>query len=139
MATAIVDAGPLVAFLDKAEAHHRRVVEQLKVLETPLLVCEAVLAESWHILRGRPAAGDVLLSFLEEETLSVAFHIEDHLAEVRRLLRKYRDVPMSLADACIVRMAEIHHRAAVFTLDSDFAIYRRDGRKPIALISPSAS
>jgi len=56
-----------------------------------------------------------------------------------RLLRKYRDIRMSLADACIVRMAEIYDEAAVFTLDSDFAVYRKNGRSPIDLIHPSVN
>ena len=53
------------------------------------------------------------------------------------IVDKYRDRPMSLADACIVRMAELHDAHAVFTLDSDFSVYRKHGRTPLALIHPS--
>jgi predicted nucleic acid-binding protein len=137
MHAAILDTGPLVAFLDRAERHHRWVVERVDELEGPLLVCEPVLAESMHLLARLPPAQDALLGLLENGALSVAFHIEDHVSELRRLLRKYRDQPMSLADACIVRMAELYDRHAVLTLDSDFSVYRRHGRLSLTLIHPA--
>src|SRR5262245_56301906 len=120
MVAAIVDTGPLVALFDATDAYHRWAVEQLAVLEPPLLICEPVLTESLHILKRQPAAQDMVLELLDDRTLRVAFHVEDHIASVRRLHRKYRDVPMSLADACIVLMAEMNERHRVFTLDSDF-------------------
>jgi len=55
---------------------------------------------------------------------------------VGRLLRKYADRPMSLADACLVRLAELNDTASVLTIDGDFAVYRKHGRRAIALISP---
>jgi hypothetical protein len=70
--------------------------------------------------------------------LSVAFRLDEHLGQLRKLLQKYRDTPMSLADACILRMSEIHDRHAVLTLDSDFLVYRRHGRTSLALIHPAA-
>lgn len=76
--------------------------------------------------------------FLQNGALSIAFQIEGHVSALRKLLEKYRDVPMSLVDACIVRMAEIHEHHAVFTLDSDFSIYRKQGRVPLTLICPAA-
>ena len=70
--------------------------------------------------------------------LSVAFRLDEHLGALRKLLQKCRDTPMSLADACIIRMSEIHDRHAVLTLDSDFSIYRKHGRASLALIHPTA-
>lgn len=136
MVAAIVDAGPLVAYFDVAETHHFWAVEQVKVLDSPLLVCEPVLTEVLHILRRRPIAQDMVLELVEDGTLQVAFHIEEHIGALRRLHRKYGDIPMSLADACIVRMAEIHERHLVFTLDLDFAFYRKHGRTPLELLRP---
>jgi predicted nucleic acid-binding protein len=136
MVAAIVDAGPLVAYLDVAETHHFWAIEQIKILDSPLLVCEPVLTEVLHILKRRPAAQAMVFELVEEGTLLVAFHIEDHIAALRRLHRKYGDIPMSLADACIVRMAEIHERHLVFTLDSDFTFYRKHGRVPLELLRP---
>ncbi len=79
-----------------------------------------------------------MLALVESGALNVAFRADEHMAELRKLLRKYRNVPMSLTDACIVRMSEIHDRHAVLTLDSDFSIYRKHGRASLALIHPAA-
>jgi predicted nucleic acid-binding protein len=133
---AIVDTGPLVAFFDRAERHHRWVAERVEELEAPLLVCEPVLTEATYLLARYPGAQDALFALLQNGALSVGFRIEEHLGALRKLLQKYRDTPMSLADACVVRMAEIHEGHAVLTLDSDFAIYRKHGRVPLTLIQP---
>jgi predicted nucleic acid-binding protein len=134
---AIVDTGPLVAFLDRAERHHRWVGERVEELEAPLLVCEPVLTEAMHLLARYARAQDALFDLLHNEALSVAFRIEEHAGPLRKLLHKYRDTPMSLADACIVRMTEIHEQHAVLTLDSDFSIYRKHGRLPLTIIHPA--
>jgi len=136
MPAAIVDTGPLVAFLDRAERHHGWVVNRIEELDAPLLVCEPVLAEAMYLLARFSKAQDALLGLLENGALSIAFRVEEHVSALRKLQRKYRDRPMSLADACIVRMAEIHERHAVLTLDSDFSVYRKHGKIPLALIAP---
>ncbi len=139
MPAAIVDTGPLVAFMDRAERHHGWVAEHIDALEPPLLVCEPVLAETMYLLAHLPRAQDALFGLLENGAIAVAFRIDEHVAAVRLLHKKYRDTPMSLADACIVRMAEIHDHHSVLTLDSDFTIYRKHGRVPLTLIQPTAS
>jgi predicted nucleic acid-binding protein len=136
MPAVIVDTGPLVAFLDRAERHHRWVAERIGELEVPLLLCEPVLAEAMHLLARLPKAQDALFGLLENGALRIAFRVEEQVPALRRLHRKYRDRPMSFADACIVRMAELHPRHAVLTLDSDFLIYRKSGREPLTLIHP---
>lgn len=133
---AIVDTGPLVAFFDRAERDHAWAVEQIEQLEAPLLVCEPVLAEAMFLLGRSSRASDVLFRLLQNGALRIGLHIEHHLDALRMLLQKYRDTPMSLADACVVRMAEIHDRYDVLTLDSDFVIYRKHGRVPLSLIRP---
>jgi len=138
MRAAIADTGPLVAFLDRSERHHLWTAERVQELDAPLLVCEPVLAEAMYLL-GRYSRGqDALLGLLENGALSIAFHIHEHIADLRKLHRKYRDRPMSLADACIVRMAEIYDQHAVLTLDSDFAVYRKHGSVALTLIHPTA-
>jgi predicted nucleic acid-binding protein len=137
MRAAIVDTGPLVAFLDRAEKHHRWVAERIEELDTPLLVCEPVLAEAMHLLARFSTAHDALFQLLENGALMIALRIDEHISALRKLHQKYRDRPMSLADACIVRMAEIYERHAVLTLDSDFSVYRKHGRIPLALIHPA--
>lgn len=138
MALAIVDTGPLVALLDRAERHHRWVAERFNELDAPLLICEPVLAEAMYLLARYPKAQDAVLELIRNGALSVAFRIDEHVDTLRKLLQKYRDTPMSLADACIVRMSEIHDRHAVLTLDSDFLVYRKHGRALLPLIHPTA-
>ena len=134
---AIVDTGPLVAFLDRAERHHRWTEEQIRGLDAPLLVCEPVLAEAMFLLSRLPRAQEALFDLIANDAIRVAFQVSEHLAPLRALHRKYRDRPISLADACVVRMAELFERHLVFTLDSDFSVYRRNGREPLDLIFPS--
>ena len=136
MTAAIVDTGPLVAFFDRAERYHRWVAERFEELEAPLLVCEPVLAEAMYLLARYPKAQDALLELIRNGALHVAFRLDEHIGALRKLLAKYEDTPMSLADACIVRMSEIHDRHAVLTLDSDFLIYRKHGRMSLTLVSP---
>ena len=138
MTVAIVDTGPLVALFDRAERHHRWVVERFEELDAPLLVCEPVLAEAMYLLARYPKTQDAVLGLIENGALSVAFRLDEHLDALRKLLQKYRDTPMSLADACIVRMSEVHDRHAVLTLDSDFLVYRKHGRTSLTLIHPAA-
>jgi predicted nucleic acid-binding protein len=127
----------LVAFLDRAEQNHRWVVAQIEKLDPPLLVCEAVIAEAMHLLARFSGAQNALFGLLENGALRIAFSIDEHVPTLRKLHQKYRDRPMSLADACIVRMAEVYEQYAVLTLDSDFSIYRKHGRVPLSLIHPA--
>jgi uncharacterized protein len=136
---AIVDTGPLVAFFDRAERHHRWATERIEKLEAPLLVCEPVLTEAIYLLARYGKAQDALLELLQNGALKIALRIEDHVDPLRRLMQKYRDTPMSLADACVVRMAEIHERNDVLTLDADFSVYRKHGRVPLKLIYPGSA
>ena len=136
MAAVIADTGPLVAFFDRGERHHRWAADRIDSLEPPLLVCEPVLAETMYLLGRFPRAQHLLFGLLEKGALKLAFHVGDHVAALRALHEKYRDRPMSLADACIVRMAEIYDGCAVLTLDSDFSVYRKHTRVPLTLISP---
>jgi len=98
-----------------------------------------VLAESMYLLARFARAQEALFRLLDNRALKIAFHIEEHVPALRKLHQKYRDRPMSLADACIVRMAEIYDRHAVLTLDSDFLVYRKHGSIPLALIHPAQS
>src|SRR5437868_1510951 len=101
---AIVDTGPIVAFFDRTERYHTWAVEQIEQLQAPLLVCEPVLVEAMYLLQGYSRAQDTLLEFIQDGELSIAFHVDEHIGLLRNMMRKYHDVPMSLADACLVRM-----------------------------------
>lgn len=134
---AIADTGPLVAFLDKGQAHHSWVKQQIRLLQDPLLTCEPVLTEALFLLGRIPGGREALFGLLRDGALKIGFTLADHTEEIASLCDKYRDQPMSLADASLVRMSELHERHAVFTLDSDFRVYRKNGRDAIPLITPS--
>ena len=133
---AIADTGPLVAYFDRAERNHAWALERVRELEAPLLVCEPVLAEVMYLLGQLPKAQDALFELLENGALRISLRVDEHVAALRAQHRKYRDRPMSLADACIVRMAELFDGHSVLTLDSDFSVYRKHGRAPLELIHP---
>jgi predicted nucleic acid-binding protein len=134
--SAIVDSGPLVAFLDRREKRHAWVAGQMHHLATPILLCEPVLVETAFLLARSSVAQDALFGMLENETLKIGFHLDDHISEIRVLLEKYRDIPMSLADASLVRMAEVYEKHAIFTLDFHFTVYRKHGKAPLKLVYP---
>jgi uncharacterized protein len=135
----VLDAGPLVALIDHNDQFHAWVIARTAAMDrrVELVTCEALISEAYFLVRHVPGGVNALLSFLEEKAVRLDFCLGDDLATVAALMRKYANIPMSLADACLVRMSELHDRARVFTLDSDFGIYRRQGRHSIPLISPA--
>jgi predicted nucleic acid-binding protein len=132
----LVDTGPLVAMLNRHDEHHLWVVDQLARLRPPFLSCEAVIAEAFHLLRRLPRARTAILQMLPNGVLTTPFKLDEHADNVLELVERYANVPMSLADACLVRMSELTTNAFVLTLDSDFQIYRRNRRQRISLITP---
>jgi len=135
----IIDAGPIVAFLSRRDQYHEWAVAQLAGIAPPLLTCEAVLSEACFLLgRARTSARGVL-ELVQRNLISPAFRLEDEVAPISKLMERYASVPMSLADACLVRMTEQRSGSAVLTLDSDFRTYRRHGRQAIPLIAPTQS
>jgi len=131
----LVDAGFLVALLSRRDAHHPWAVTQATQHAPPWRTCEAVLSEAFHLLgsRGAPA----LRALLQRRAVLASFDLNDDLEAVLKLLQKYADVPMSLADACLVRMTEILSDPFLLTTDSDFRIYRRHSRQVIPCVMPS--
>lgn len=133
----IVDAGPLTAFMDAEDAWHSWAVKIFEEVEGPMLTVEPVIAEVMFLLKRYPNAQERLLRLLTARALQIPFHLEEEPEAVRLLHAKYRDLSMSLADACLVRLAEMCDDHHVCTLDADFTIYRKHGRAPIPLIKPS--
>jgi predicted nucleic acid-binding protein len=132
----IIDAGPLVAFLVKEETHHQWVMEQFQRLAAPFLTCEAVLTEAFFLVRKLPRGTAKFFTLINSGLLEIDFSIIAEGPALEKLVQRYANIPMSLADACLVRLAKLHPQAVVFTLDQDFQIYRRDGRQPIPLLMP---
>jgi len=134
----IIDTGPLVAFLVSEDSHHSWAVEQFKILTFPFLTCEPVLTEAFYLVHRLKQGKSRFFELLNSGLLTVGFDLMEERTALSRLVRKYHDVPMSLADACVVRMAEISPKASVFTLDGHFRIYRKEGRQVIPTIMPPA-
>ena len=136
MSAILADAGPLVAFLDRRDQHHEWSKRQFARFTEPLLTCEAVVAEALFLLRRGGISPEPLLKLVTRQLLLPAFRLELEATSILELMQRYRNVPMSLADACLVRMSEIHEGSSVFTLDSDFTIYRKARRRVIPLLCP---
>lgn len=121
----LLDAGPLVALLNRSDAHHARAKAITAACAPPFRTCEAVLAEAAHLLAKVDIAAPAgLVALGRTGAIEIALHIDEHWNAIEKTLAKYRDVPASLADACLIRCAELYHEPRVFTFDADFAIYR---------------
>lgn len=132
----LLDTGPLVSFLASGLRHHLWTVEQWKRLRPPLLTCEPVLTEAAFLLTREGRDADAVFELLERKVIRIALSVQEEQADLRALMHRYRNRPMSLADACLVRLSEIHKSGEIFTLDSDFRIYRRHGDKVIPVRMP---
>jgi predicted nucleic acid-binding protein len=131
----VLDTGPIVALLNRRDGGHAWARDVLKTVREPLVTCEAVVAEASYLLRDR--GGDLVMQLGERGFVSISFALQSQWLSVRTLMRRYANVPMSLADACLVRMSEMNPAARIMTMDADFAVYRRNGRQAIATIMPS--
>lgn len=134
----LLDTGPLVGYLNRSDQHHAWAVDCWSALFDPLWTCEAVLSEAVFVLQSEGLNPEPIFQLVERGVIRLDFTLEDHRADVFRLLRKYADQPMSLADACLVRMAELTDQCQVFTTDRDFLVYRRKDRHVIPVLTPFA-
>jgi len=126
---AIVDTGPLVAFLNRRDRYHSWAVDEFGSLPPPLLTCEAVLSEVAYLVRDLHGGPEAVLELVARGVVAPTFRLVDEISAVRTLVKRYgRD----LAGACLGRMSEIHSDCFVLTIDSEFRdVYRRHGRKSI--------
>ena len=136
MSCVIADTGPLVAMLDRDDQDHEWAVREGRRLPPRMISCEAVLSEVHFLTRQISGAKDRIETWLAEGLLELPFSVREHHSMVYHLMGRYENVPMSFADACLVRMSELWPKAPVFTLDSDFRIYRRNKRQALPLICP---
>jgi predicted nucleic acid-binding protein len=133
--THILDAGPLIAALNRGDRYHRWARESLARLGPPFVSCPEAMAEA-AAMTGRPAA---IVEMIQAGEIVLDFDLTEQAASVLALLKKYADREMDLADACIVRMTELVRECRVVTLDrNDFSVYRRNGRDLIPLVAPPA-
>ena len=132
----LLDTGPLVSFLASHLRHHAWALRQWKLIRPPMLTCEPVIAKAAFLLKREGKEADLLFELLERGVIRIELSLQAERADLRALMHRYRNLPMSLADACLVRLSELHANAKVFTLESDFRIYRRHGNKVIPVLLP---
>lgn len=136
--TVVVDTGPIVALLDADEARHDWACTRFEDLRAPLLTCEAVLSEASFLLSRSGADPSLPVRLVRRGVLEVVSVLgtDADADALARLRRRYADVPMSFADACLVRIVERTRGGSVMTLDSGFRIYRQARRRIIPLLAP---
>jgi predicted nucleic acid-binding protein len=126
----LLDTGPLVAFLSRDDAHHDRAVHLFDECAAPLRSCEAVIAEACFLMRKvHPAGPAEVVSLGRRGVFELGVSIAEHWPDIEALLKKYADRRISLADACLIRCAEIHDEPRILTFDDDFAVYRWGRRR----------
>jgi predicted nucleic acid-binding protein len=131
----LVDAGPLVAFLSKDDQHHDRVMKVFPLIREPMLTVWPVIAEVMYLLRTSLQAQEGIWELLEADALLIADLNADQRKRMRHLMRKYSDLPMDLADAALVAVAERERISRIFTLDRrDFEVYRPTGIRRFDII-----
>ena len=133
----LIDTGPLVALFNRRDRYHRWTIDQWADLEPPVITCEPVVTEACFLLRGLSGGPAAVLELLARGVVKIGYSVEAEAEALARLMIRYAEVPMSLADACLVRMVEQRPGAVVLTLDSDFRMYRVHGRRVIAVAMPS--
>jgi len=133
----LLDTGPLVAYLDRRDKDHDWAAARWSEIEPPLLTCEAVLSEACFLLCRLWPGSAAVMELLDRGIIQIAFRLPDEAATIAKLMQKYATVPMSLADACLVRMAELRPQSAILTLDHDFRLYRKHGRHVVPVIMPA--
>lgn len=131
----LLDAGPWLAYLRRADKHHVWARDQFSVRDE-FVSCEAVLAEVCARLQYYGNDPLAALEFVKAGVVKLDFDLQTNLVFVQTLMRKYRDQPMDLTDACLVRMTEMEKRSLVVTTDEDFKVYRRNGREVIPHVLP---
>jgi predicted nucleic acid-binding protein len=132
----ILDTGPLVAFLNRRDKFHNWALGHWGQIQPSMLTCEAVVSEACFLLGGTGSGVDSVMQLIQRKIISISFHLDKHIEPVKRLLLKYRSIPISFADACLIKMSELNPDSRIFTLDSDFNLYRKNRRRIIPTIMP---
>lgn len=132
----ILDTGPLVAFINRRDRFHQWARGEWDTIEPPLLTCEAVLAEACFLLQNVYGGKETVISLVNTGVVHVPFRLNEEVVRIGELLTRYQSVPMSLADACLVRMSEQYSGSSVLTMDSDFLIYRKNRNEIVPVIMP---
>jgi predicted nucleic acid-binding protein len=134
MNAALLDTGVIVALLDRSERYHERCLAVLDDLPESLVTCEAVIAEACYLLRTVAGAAEAVIGNVASGVFHIPIRLADQAPAVEKLLRRYRDVPIDLADACLIDLADQLGTGRILTLDRDFEVYRWRSRKRFDLL-----
>jgi uncharacterized protein len=124
MTPVLLDASVIVALFHSKEQYHQQCVAAVERLDRPLVTCEPVIAESCHLLRRSPGAVNAVMTNVERGIFGIPLRMAESASAIRALMHKYRDIPASVADACLIQMADELNTGDILTLDSDFLSYR---------------
>jgi predicted nucleic acid-binding protein len=134
-AGALLDMGPIVALLSKTDSHHDRAKRVFAECAPPFRTCEAVVAEACFLMRKVHAAEPAEVAALGKRgVFRIAMDAQDHWPDIEALLKKYKDRPISFADACLITCAEVSDEPRIFTFDSDFTVYKWGRNKRFDLL-----
>ena len=135
MRAVLVDAGPLVALLDRSDKHHETVVGALKQIRDPLVSVWPAIVEAMYLLGFSWQAQKALWEILEAGTVRILHLDEVDVPRMKELMEKYRDLPMDMADAALIRVAERERLRRVLTVDQrDFSVYRLGRKESFTLL-----
>jgi predicted nucleic acid-binding protein len=132
----LLDTGVIVALLDRSERRHAACVEAVDGIRGPLATCEPVIAEACYLTRSLPGASEAILQNVADGTFQIPIQLPRCAIAIQRILKKYRDQYIDLADACLIHLASELRIGDILTLDSDFKVYRWGGNRPFSLVSP---
>lgn len=135
----LIDAGPLIAVINRNDNHHVECARLLRALDTPFYTTLAVLTEAMYILWTRVgwAGQEGLWRMVLRGDLLLEHPSPAELVRMSELMSKYSDRPMDFADASLVALAERLSLDRIFTVDRrDFSVYRLHGKKPFTIIGP---
>ena len=132
----ILDTGPIVAFLNKRDRYFSWAYETFNLLEPPVYTCESVISEACFLLGNIECGSTAVVELIERKLVVIDFDLSGEIQAVKKLMSKYANIPMSLADACLIRMTEIEKNSQIITLDQDFNVYRRFGRQHVPVLMP---
>jgi predicted nucleic acid-binding protein len=134
----LLDAGVIVALLDRSERFHRQCAEAARKLDAPLVTCEAVITESCYLVRNLPGASEAIIANVAEGIFQIPFQLSREAVALRPILRKYQDRAIDLADACLIHLANEFETGDILTLDKDFEIYRWGRNRTFQLLPERA-
>ena len=136
MKPVLLDTGVIVALLDRSERPHGDCARALAAIDAPLVTCEPVIAEACYLTRSLPGAPEAILQNVAAATFQIPIQLSRCAAAIQRILRKYRDQEVDLADACLIHLASELRTGDILTLDGDFAVYRWGVNRPFHPILP---